>query len=265
MKILILCGGLGTRLAGTVGDLPKPMIPLGGRPLVWHIMKGLAHAGFCDFVLCLGYRSELIRQYFLNLPLMIHDVTIGSGGAVVNKDEPDGPMEWVITLADTGLDSMTGARVKRAAAKYVPPSDDIFGVTYGDGVTDLDFRKVVAFHRSHGRMATVTAVHPPGRFGELALTDAGAVRQFNEKPQAEGGWISGGFFVFNRTILERLSDDSALMLEEEPLQRLAADGELVAYRHPDFWMCVDTPRDYRQLSELWQQGRAPWALWDPQR
>jgi glucose-1-phosphate cytidylyltransferase len=262
MKVLILCGGYGTRLAGVGVDLPKPMIPIGGRPMVWHIMKGFAHWGFRDFVLCLGYRSDLFRQYFLNLSLMIEDVTLNpSDGARPVLHAPEREHDWNITLADTGHDSLTAYRVKRGA-KYVPPEDDLFAVTYGDGVCSVDFREVVKFHRAHGKMATVTAVHPPGRFGELSIGRESAVRAFNEKPQAEGGWISGGFFVFSRRFLDRLSDDPASMLEREPLQRLAADGELVAYQHEGFWFCVDTPRDYQQLSDMWSGGRAPWAVWD---
>src|SRR4051812_31502923 len=196
MKILILCGGLGTRLGGVGIDLPKPMVPIGGRPIVWHIMKGFAHWGFRDFVLCLGYRSDLFKQYFLNLSTMVNDVTLdlATGGApTLHQRAPE--MDWKITLAETGVDSFTGARIKRAAL-YVPKDDDCFAVTYGDGVCDVDFRKVVAFHRAHGKLATVTAVHPPGRFGELSLDGGNRVAEFNEKPQVSAGWISGGFFVF---------------------------------------------------------------------
>ena len=262
MKVMILCGGQGTRLAGVNGDLPKPMVPIGGRPMLWHIMRGFAHWGFCDFVLCLGYRSDAIKQYFLNLSLMIHDVTLDlpqrSAPLVSGSNEEQG---WRITMAETGLESMTACRVQRAA-RHLDPDDDLFAVTYGDGVSDVDFRDVVAFHRAHGKIATVTAVHPPGRFGELAVTNGGRVEHFIEKPQASGGWISGGFFVFSRAVLERLSDDPGLMLEEAPLQGLARDGELVAYQHPGFWYCLDTPRDYQTLSRLWNGGDAPWAVWN---
>jgi glucose-1-phosphate cytidylyltransferase len=262
VKVLILCGGLGSRLAGAAGDLPKPMVPVGGKPMVWHIMKGFAHWGYRDFVLCLGYRSDLFKQYFLNLSTMLNDVTIDlSNGAAPTVHQRAPAIDWKITLAETGLDSLTGARVKRGGA-LVPPEDDVFAVTYGDGVTNADFRKVVAFHRSHGKLATVTAVHPPGRFGELAFGAAGRVEEFNEKPQASSGWISGGFFVFSRAFLERLSDREDLMLEREPLQRLARDGELMAYQHEDFWFCIDTPRDLHQLSEMWATGRSPWVVWD---
>ncbi|MFP5378730.1 MAG: glucose-1-phosphate cytidylyltransferase [Vicinamibacteria bacterium] len=262
MKVMILCGGRGTRLAGAGGELPKPMVEIGGRPILWHIMRGLAHWDVRDFVLCLGYRSDVIKQYFLNLPVMLHDVTLelgaAAGAAVQGRAEEAG---WRITMAETGEDTMTGARVRRAAV-HLAPDDDVFGVTYGDGVTDLDFRKVVAFHRAHGRLATVTAVHPPGRFGGLTIEEAGRVRHFNEKPQVSAGWISGGFFVFSRRVLDRLPAGDGLMLEREPLQQLARDGELVAYPHEGFWYCVDTPRDYQQLQDLWASGGAPWAVWE---
>ncbi|MGE0041812.1 MAG: glucose-1-phosphate cytidylyltransferase [Vicinamibacterales bacterium] len=261
MKVMILCGGQGTRLAGAGGDQPKPMVPIGDRPILWHIMRGFAHWGFRDHILCLGYRSDVIKQYFLNLPLMVHDVRveIGSGRPPVTMGRGD-EQGWRITMVETGLETMTAARIKRAAV-HLDPDDDLFAVTYGDGVSDVDFREVVAFHRRHGRLATVTAVHPPGRFGELALGGNGRVEAFNEKPQTSAGWISGGFFVFSRAVLDRLSDDPAVMLEQAPLQGLARDGELMAYEHPGFWFCVDTPRDYQQLSGLWQRGEAPWAVW----
>jgi glucose-1-phosphate cytidylyltransferase len=266
MKVLILCGGYGSRLGNLGVELPKPMVPIDGKPILWHIMKGFSHWGLREFVLCLGYRSDLIKQYFLSLPLMVGDVTLdlSAGCAPVAHGCAD-EVDWRITLAETGLDSLTGHRVKRAAA-YVPPEDDCFALTYGDGVCDVDFRKVVEFHRAHGKLATVTAVHPPGRFGELAIENGGpiggAVREFNEKPQASAGWISGGFFVFQRTFLDRLSDDPRLVLEEEPLRELARAGELVAYRHEGFWFAMDTPRDYRQLADLAAAGQPPWAVWE---
>lgn len=263
MKVMILCGGQGTRLAGASADLPKPMVPIGGRPILWHIMKGFAHWGFRDFVLCLGHRSDAIKQYFLNLSLMIHDVRLDLSDAqrpvALGQSDEGG---WRITLAETGLDSMTGYRVRLGAA-HLDPADDLFAVTYGDGVCDVDFTQVVAFHRAHGKLATVTAVHPPGRFGELQIGDRGAVHEFNEKPQVSAGWISGGFFVFSRGALAYLPDDPAVMLEEQPLRRLAADGQLMAYPHEGFWFCMDTPRDLQQLTRLWSGGGAPWLVWEP--
>ena len=262
MKVLILCGGYGSRLGGAGGDLPKPMVPVGGKPMVWHIMRGFGHWGFREFVLCLGYRGDLFKQYFLNLSMMVGDVTLNLADGRPPTLHQRGPeADWTVTLADTGVDSLTGARVKRAGV-FVPPDDDLFIVTYGDGVCDVDVNKVVAFHRAHGKLATVTAVHPPGRFGELSLGPEGRVGEFNEKPQASGGWISGGFFVFSRAVLDQLSDSADLMLEREPLQRLARAGQLMAYCHEGFWFCMDTPRDYQQLSEMWTGGHPQWAVWE---
>ena len=261
MKVVILCGGFGTRLAGT-SELPKPMVPIGGKPILWHIMKGFAHWGFKDFVLCLGYRSDLFKQYFLNLPSMLDDVTVDySRGPQPVIQAPKDPIDWRVTLAETGHASMTGHRVWQAG-RFVPDGDDLFIVTYGDGVCDVDIREVIAFHRSHGRLATVTAVHPPGRFGDLSIGSQRRVTEFNEKPQVTAGWISGGFFVFSRAFLTRLHDDPSLMLEREPLQQLARDGELMAYQHEGFWFCLDTPRDYQQMTAMSASGRAPWAVWD---
>lgn len=263
MKVFILCGGFGTRLAGVGGDLPKPMVQLGGKPIVWHIMKGFAHCGFSDFVLCLGYRSDVFKQYFLNLPLMVTDVTVdlARGRQHAHRDSPE--MNWQVTLAETGLDSLTGYRVKQAGA-FLGPDDDIFGVTYGDGLCDVDYAKVVDFHRGHRRLATVTAVHPPGRFGELAIGSSSRVLDFSEKPPASSTWISGGFFVFSRAVLSRLPDDPSVALERGPLKQLADDGELMAYLHDGFWFCMDSPRDHEQLSEMWAAGNPPWAVWNRQ-
>lgn len=261
MKVMILCGGYGSRLAGVGQELPKPMVPIGGRPILWHIMKGFSHWGFKDFVLCLGYRSDLIKNYFLNLTTMVEDVTVDlSGNSPPVVHNRPGETDWRITLAETGHDSMTGYRIKRAA-DFVRGDDDIFAVTYGDGVSDVDFRDVVRFHREHGKLGTLTAVHPPGRFGEIGISEAHRVTEFNEKPQAATGWISGGFFVFSHAFLERLDHDPNLVLEEDPLRQLAKEGELFAYLHEGFWFCMDTPRDYQQLSNLWSRGQAPWAVW----
>ena len=261
MKIVILCGGYGTRLAGAGSDLPKPMTPIGGRPIVWHIMRGFAHWGFKDFVLCLGYRSDIFKQYFLNLLTMVGDVTLDpTAGVSLHTTEQLDEKDWKVTLAETGLDSMTGHRVKRIAA-HLPAEDDLFAVTYGDGVTDLDFRKVVEFHRAHGKLATVTGVRPPARFGELTMDANGQVHEFNEKLQATGGWISGGYFIFSRGVFDYLSDDPALVLERDPLQQLAHDGQLMAYQYDGFWYCMDNPRDYQHLQLLWSQQQAPWQVW----
>ena len=237
------------------------MTPIGGRPIVWHIMRGFAHWGFKDFVLCLGYRSDIFKQYFLNLLTMVGDVTLDpTAGVSLHTTEQLDEKDWKVTLAETGLDSMTGHRVKRIAA-HLPAEDDLFAVTYGDGVTDLDFRKVVEFHRAHGKLATVTGVRPPARFGELTMDANGQVHEFNEKLQATGGWISGGYFVFSRGVFDYLSDDPALVLERDPLQRLAHDGQLMAYQYDGFWYCMDNPRDYQHLQWLWSQQQAPWQVW----
>lgn len=262
MKVFILCGGFGTRLVGLGGDLPKPMIHLGGKPILWHIMKGFAHWGFSDFVLCLGHRSDAFKQYFLNLPLMVGDVTVdlAHGRRHIHQQSPE--MSWQVTLAETGVHSLTGYRIKRAAEAFLDPDDDIFAVTYGDGVCDVDFRRVVEFHRAHGRLATLTAVHPPGRFGELSLGGSSRVEEFNEKPAASATWISGGFFVFSRAFLDRLPADPTVALERGPLRQLAEDGELMAYTHDGFWFCMDSPRDHEQLSAMWASDDAPWAVWN---
>ncbi len=261
MKVVILCGGYGSRLSAAHPELPKPLVPIGGKPILWHLMRGFAARGFREFVLCLGYRSELFKQYFLDLPRMLEDVTIDGPSRRIEGASDSEEARWTITLAETGLGAQTGHRVRRAAA-YVPPSDEHFIVTYGDGVSDVDMAEVVAFHKAHGRLATVTAVHPPGRFGELAIEDASRVTEFNEKPQASAGWISGGFFVFSRAFLDRLPPNADLVLESEPLRSLAREGQLMAYRHDGFWFCMDTPRDLRQLEEMWEQGRPPWAVWN---
>jgi glucose-1-phosphate cytidylyltransferase len=262
MKVLILCGGYGSRLSAVDQGLPKPMVPIGGKPIVWHIMRGFAHWGFRDFILCLGYRADLFKSYFLNLATMLEDVTLdlsGNSPPLIHSRPVE--LNWRVTLADTGLDSMTGHRIKRAAP-FLSANEDLFALTYGDGVCDVDFHEVVRFHRAHGKLATVTAVHPPGRFGEIGVGRGGRVLQFNEKPQAAAGWISGGFFVFSRHFLDYLSDDPDLVLEREPLQHLVREGQLVAYLHEGFWFCMDTPRDYQQLAAMEATGHPPWAVWE---
>jgi glucose-1-phosphate cytidylyltransferase len=256
-KVVILCGGQGTRLREETEFRPKPLVDIGGRPLVWHIMKMYAHYGALDFVLCLGYRGTMIKEYFLNYESMTNDFTIclGQESSIVHHDaHPE--QGFRVTLADTGQETMTGGRVKRVE-KYLGP--DTFMVTYGDGVSDIDISALLEFHRSHGRLATVTAVHPHSRFGVLDIDDGGRVERFVEKPQSEG-WISGGFFVFERPVLDYLGADDCV-LEQEPLERIANEGQLMAYRHDGFFYAVDTYREYQYLNELWASGSAPWKKW----
>lgn len=260
MKAVILCGGQGTRIRDANELLPKPMLPIGGKPIVWHIMKMYARHGVREFVLCLGYKGWLIKEFFLNYKAMTSDltVTLGQHGAVeVNghHDEED----WVVTLAETGEETMTGGRV--AAVRTYVEGDEPFLLTYGDGVSDVDIGKSIAFHRQHGKVATVTAVRPPGRFGEMVI-DGGRVTEFNEKPQATEGFINGGFFVLDgRRTWDYVGSNPATIFEREPLRRLAGDGQLVAYPHTGFWQPMDTSREYGLLNELWAGGRAPWKTW----
>ena len=257
MKVVVLCGGLGTRLRDETEFRPKPMIEVGGRPLLWHIMKIYAHYGLSEFVLALGYKGEVIRQYFLNYEAMTRDATVRLGG------EPHltlhgGVVEpWTVTLVDTGAAALTGARVKRVE-RYV--DGELFMLTYGDGVADIDIGKLLAFHRRHGRIGTVTGVRPPSRFGELVSSGTRVV-EFSEKPSVSNGFINGGFFIFRRTFFEYLGADDGCVLERDPLERLAKDGQLEMYPHEGYWQCMDTPRDLQHLTEAWQRPRPPWKVW----
>jgi len=259
VPVIILCGGRGTRISEVNPLLPKPMLPIGPRPVLWHIMKLYAHHCHDDFVLALGWLGEEIRRFFLNYEAMTADITIevGSGKVAYHDDHPDAG--WRITCVDTGRDSLVGTRV-RLAARYAGGGDGPVMVTYGDGVGDIDIKGLLAFHRSHGRLGTVTAVRPPGRFGELMI-DGDTVTEFAEKPQTSEGYISGGFFVFEREFIDKYIPDYDVMLEREPLQRLAADGQLMAYHHAGFWQPMDTPRERELLDQLWAAGDAPWAVW----
>ncbi len=259
MQVVILCGGRGTRMEHETEFRPKPMVPIGGKPILWHIMKIYAAYGHKDFILCLGYKGEVIKRYFLDYEAMSRDFTITLGDT--HKIEfHDGHDEenFRVTLADTGLETNTGGRIKRIE-KYI--QGDTFLATYGDGVADIDLHALLRYHRAHGRIATVTGVHPFSRFGVVKANNDGLVTEFREKPQVSG-FVSGGFFVFNRGIFDYLDENS--VLETEPLERLAADGELALYRHEGFWQCMDTPTDLRVLNELWRTGRAPWKVWERQ-
>lgn len=258
---MILCGGQGTRLREHTETRPKPMVEIGGRPIVWHIMKSYAQSGITDFVLCLGYKGDMIKDYFLNYEPRNCDftITLGSNEPPEIHGARHGEDGWSVTLADTGDDAMTGARVKRAA-RFLDPGDEPFCLTYGDGLIDMDIRQSLAFHASHPGIATITAVRPPSRFGELRH-DQGRVVSFSEKPQVSEGLINGGYFVLDRSFLEYLSDDSACVLEGAPLESCAAEGRLFIYEHHGFWQCMDTYRDWLQLNRQWTNGTAPWKLW----
>ncbi|HWI73007.1 MAG TPA: glucose-1-phosphate cytidylyltransferase [Baekduia sp.] len=258
-KVVLLCGGQGTRMREETEFRPKPMVDVGGRPLLWHIMKHYAAHGFDDFVLCLGYRGAMIKEYFLNYRLLNSDFRIDLENGAIDH-ETDRPESWKVTLADTGDDAMTGARIKRVE-RYLGDSD-LFLCTYGDGLSDVDLTELVAFHRAHGRLATVTGVLPPGRFGRLALDAEDAVHDFSEKPLEGEGRINGGFFVFSREFLELLSPDTSCVLEREPMERVARDGQLKMFRHDRFWQCADTLRDVELLRSLWSHDGAPWRTWD---
>jgi glucose-1-phosphate cytidylyltransferase len=257
MKVVILCGGQGTRIRDAGENVPKPMLPIGGKPIVWHIMKTYAKHGFKDFILCLGYKGWVIKEFFLNYRAMMSDlrVTLGTHGAVEvlgsHADE-----NWGVTLAETGEHAMTGGRVV-AVRKYVE-QDDLFMLTYGDGVSDIDVTALVAFHKKHGKIATVTGVHPPGRFGEMVVEN-GRVLEFAEKPNTTTGFINGGYFIFDaKRIWDYLPADPATVLELDPMRRLASEGQLVAYEHQGFWQPMDTLREYTLLNDLWARGVAPW-------
>jgi glucose-1-phosphate cytidylyltransferase len=256
---MILCGGMGTRLREETEYRPKPMVEIGGRPILWHIMKLYEAAGFADFVLCLGYKGEVIKEYFLNYEAMNNDFTICLGDRNTLKYH-DSHLEqgWTVTLASTGHNVMTGARVKRACRHL---SAGTFMLTYGDGVADIDLRALLAFHRRCGTIGTVTGVRPVSRFGELVAMGE-RVKEFHEKPHTEHeGLVNGGFFVFEHAFLDYLSDDPSCVLERGPLAALSRDGQLSVYRHSGFWQCMDTYRDYQYLNELWDQGSPPWKTW----
>lgn len=262
MQVVILCGGQGTRIRDVADDIPKPMIPIGDQPILWHIMKGYAQYGFTRFILCLGYKSWYIKRYFLDRRLTHADFSLDLANPEnVQIHSPHFDDNWHVTLAETGYDAMTGCRVKRIE-KYI--TGENFMVTYGDGVADVNIRKLVDFHIAQGRIGTVTAVQPPGRFGEIELENSQVV-EFNEKPLLSRGRINGGFFVFHRRMFERMRDDPSLVLEQSPLMQLARDGELSAYMHNGFWQPMDNSREYRYLNDLWSQGQAPWNTWDMPR
>ena len=256
MKAVILAGGMGTRISEETHLKPKPMIEIGGRPILWHIMKNYSAYGVNEFVICCGYKGYLIKEYFANYFLHMSDVTFDMAHNRMEVHEQKAE-PWRVTLVDTGEDTMTGGRLKRVA-QYVK-DEESFCFTYGDGVADVNISELTSFHKQHGKRATVTAVQPPGRYGALNM-DGNAVRGFIEKPQGDGGWINGGFFVLSPDCLDLVADD-ATSWEGEPLGQLAAQGDLMAYEHQGFWQPMDTLRDKNHLEELWQSGKAPWKVW----
>jgi glucose-1-phosphate cytidylyltransferase len=257
MKVVILCGGQGTRLREETEYRPKPLVDIGGRPILWHIMKLFAHHGFRDFIMCLGYRGNTIKDYFLNYEAMNNDFTVSLGRLhQIAYHGAHREQDFRVTLADTGLETMTGGRVRRVQ-RYL--EDDTFMVTYGDGLADVDIRGLLAYHHTHGRLATVTAVCPTSRYGMLDVQSDNQVGRFTEKPQMDG-WSNAGFFVFNRRVFDYLDGDDCV-LERQPLERLAEEGQLMAWRHNGFFFAMDTYREYKILNDLWASGKPPWKVW----
>lgn len=255
MKVVILAGGMGTRLAEETTVIPKPMVEIGGRPIIWHIMKHYSHYGFKEFFLALGYKSNDFKRYFLEQINADGNLTVSMKERKVEPHERHAE-DWLVHLMETGLYTITGGRLKRLASFL---QDGTFMMTYGDGVSNVDLTALLKFHRSHGRLATVTAVRPPARFGGLEF-EGDRVSRFSEKPQTGEGWINGGFFVLEPAIFDYIDGDETHW-EREPLERLAADGQLMAFRHESFWQCMDTVRDKRLLESLWEQGTPPWKVW----
>ena len=255
MKVVLLAGGLGTRISEESHLKPKPMIEIGGRPILWHIMKTYSQYGLNDFIICCGYKSYVIKEYFANYFLHLSDVTFDLKNNKMevhhNESEP-----WKVTLVDTGEDTMTGGRIKRVK-KYIGEND--FCLTYGDGISDINIKKLLEFHKAHGGLATLTATQPPGRFGALGMEDT-MINSFKEKPMGDGNWINGGFFVLNHKVIDLIENDSTIW-EKEPLEKLAESKQLHAYKHNGFWQPMDTLRDKNYLEQLWATGQAPWKIW----
>jgi glucose-1-phosphate cytidylyltransferase len=253
MKVIILAGGFGTRLSEYTESIPKPMVKIGGRPILWHIMNRYSKYGFNDFYLALGYKAELVKEYFLHYRSLNSDFTINLADGQLTSHQID-DLEWNVTLVNTGLDSMTGGRVLRMQPFI---NDEPFLLTYGDGVSDIDITDLLDFHKSHGKLVTVSAVHPSARFGELEI-EGQQVNSFKEKPQTNSGWINGGYFVMEPAFFDLIENDSTV-LEQSPLEKAAALGQLMAYKHEGFWQCMDTKRDKDMLESLWETGKAPWV------
>ncbi|MEL1136138.1 glucose-1-phosphate cytidylyltransferase [Desulfitobacterium sp. THU1] len=257
MKVVILAGGYGTRISEESHLRPKPMIEIGERPILWHIMKLYSHYGFNDFVICLGYKGNMIKEYFSNYFLYGSDVTIDLVSNSITTHSSEEVEPWKVTLANTGLDTLTGGRIKRIR-KYI--GDETFMLTYGDGVADINIEELISFHKSHGKLATVTAVQPSGRYGVLGLNDDASVLEFIEKPKTLDAWINGGFFVLEPGIFDYIEGDQTAF-EDSPLRHLAESGQIMAYHHSGFWRCMDTQRDKYILENFWASGQAPWKVW----
>lgn len=255
MKVAILAGGLGTRLSEETVEKPKPMVEIGGKPILWHIMMHYFQYGFKDFLMALGYKAEVIKKYMVDYCSLNSNLTVNLHSGEIKLHGGYRP-DWIVELVDTGLYTNTGGRIKRLA----PYLNETFMLTWGDGVTDLNLHDLLAFHRSHGKLATLTAVHPPARFGHLEL-DGDQIVEFSEKPQTREGWINGAFFVLEPEIFDYIAGDET-QWEKEPLENLAKDGQLMAYRYTGFWQCMDTLRDKRRLESLWESGKAPWKTWE---
>jgi len=261
MKVVILCGGFGTRIRDVAEDIPKPMIPVGPFPILWHIMKYYASYGFNEFVLCLGYKGKNIKDFFLNYEYQTTDFTIKLGESPnINVHSLHDEKGWSITFAETGLKALTGTRVRRIK-KYIPEGES-FHLTYGDGLSDVNIDKLLAYHKNHGKTLTLTGVRPAGRFGELGVDSNGAVIEFNEKPQATAGRINGGYFVCNYKLFDVLSDSEDLIFEKEPMGKLVRNKELMQFPHDGFWQPMDTYREFSLLNELYKTNKAPWKIWN---
>jgi glucose-1-phosphate cytidylyltransferase len=257
MKVVLLAGGLGTRLSEETELRPKPMVEIGGKPILWHIMKIYSHYGFNDFIVCCGYKSYYIKDYFYHYYMHSADMTIDLAGNNVEYHN-SGSEPWRITLVDTGLDTMTGGRIKRIQ-KYV--GQEPFMLTYGDGVADININNLVECHKENGKLATLTAVLPTGKFGSLEIDDDNAIRSFYEKPHGDGSWVNGGFFVLQPEVFDYIAEGDATVFERKPLERLAEDGQLQSYKHTGFWKPMDTLRDKIELQQMWEAGDAPWKAW----
>lgn len=255
MKVAILAGGLGTRFAEETDSKPKPMIEIGGRPILWHIMMHYSTYGFDEFVIALGYKARYIKKYMTEYAQLEGDLRVRTRTGEVSRSIPAGP-DWSVELVDTGLDTNTGGRIKRLGDTI---GNERFMLTWGDGVSDINLHKLLAFHESHGKLATLTAVRPPARFGHLEM-DGDRIVEFSEKPQTSEGWINGAFFVLEPQVFDYIEGDDTLF-EKEPLERLARDGQLMAYRHESFWQCMDALRDKKRLEEIWASGNVPWKSW----